>query len=703
MELPMMDEQRYRVGIDIGGTFTDIVISGSNGTFYTKKTPSTPTDYSRGIITGLFDTLREHDISPSQIDDVVHATTVATNAILENKGAKTGLITTAGFRDVLEFRRIRIPVMYDLNWEKPKALVPRRLRVEVSERLGPDGSVWRPLNDESVRQAAEHLLRAEVESVAICLLHSYASPAHELRVAELVRNILPSSTYITCSHQIMSQAREYERTSTTVVNAMLGPIISQYLDDLNTNLARNGVIRPIQVMQSGGGQMSVAAAREKPAYIIESGPAAGVIAAATIARKQKLDRVITLDMGGTTAKLALILDGQPEKTEDYEVGAGINLSSKLVTGAGYSVKLPFIDIAEIGAGGGSIAWFDKGGALQVGPQSAASHPGPVCYDLGGLQTTFTDATLVLGYLSPDSLAGGALKLNPEKARSAIRTQLCGQLKNTELEAAHSVYRIAVSNMIRAVKTVSTYRGHDPRECTLIAFGGNGPIVALAIAEDMGIKRVIVPPNSGLLSASGLLWADPEREVARAFQGALTKLTTASIEAELSALVDDVAAMLLEDGYTLNTISFQRQLDMRYSGQAFELSVSVNNTIPDTTNLETAFHRRYQQAYGHSLDSHPVELVNIRVIASVQRLPGSEYHSFTACHTKMTEVRAYERDVYFGPHFGSLSTPVITRNNLDGTSQKGPLIIEEYDATCVIPPNCVVQLDDADNVIIDRAS
>jgi N-methylhydantoinase A len=258
-------------------------------------------------------------------------------------------------------------------------------------------------------------------------------------------------------------------------------------------------------------------------------------------------------------------------------------------------------------------------------------------------------------------------------------------------------------MIRAVKTVSTYRGHDPRECTLIAFGGNGPIVALAIAADMGIKRVIVPPNSGLLSASGLLWADPEREVARAFQGALTKLTTASIEAELSALVDDVAAMLLEDGYTLNTISFQRQLDMRYSGQAFELSVSVNNKIPDTTNLETAFHRRYQQAYGHSLDSHPVELVNIRVIASVQRLPGSEYHSFTACHTKTTEARACERDVYFGPHFGSLSTPVITRNNLDGTSQKGPLIIEEYDATCVIPPNCVVQLDDADNVIIDRAS
>ncbi len=697
----MMDEQRYRVGIDIGGTFTDIALSGTDGEFYTKKTPSTPADYSHGIITGLLELLHEHNISTCQIDDVVHATTVATNAILENKGAKTGLITTAGFRDVLEFRRIRIPVMYDLSWEKPKALVPRRLRVEVTERLGPDGSVWRPLDDESVRHATQHLLRARVEAVAICLLHSYANPAHELRVAELVRETLPPSTYITCSHQIMCQIREYERTSTTVVNALLGPIISQYLDNLTAHLTAKGVMRPIQVMQSGGGQMSATAAREKPAYIIESGPAAGVIAAATVAREQRLDRAITLDMGGTTAKLALILDGLPEKTEDYEVGAGINLSSKLVTGAGYSVKLPFIDISEIGAGGGSIAWFDKGGALQVGPQSSASSPGPACYDLGGLKATFTDATLVLGYLNPDSLVGGALKLNANKAQSVIRTQLCGQLDVSELKAAYAIYRIAVSNMIRAVKTVSTYRGHDPRDCTLIAFGGNGPIVALAIAEDINIKRVIIPPNPGLLSASGLLWADPEREVAQAFHGALARLTSSSIESGLATLVKDVSAMLSEDGYTFDAISFQRQLDMRYSGQAFELSVPVDKTITDTAHLEAAFHYRYRQVYGHSQDSHPVELVNIRVIAHVRRLSGNISLPFNPDRTKSMGTIPLERDAYFGPTFGSLCTPVISRYDLLGAPQRGPLIIEEYDATCIVTPNCIVKLDDTDNIVIDR--
>ena len=697
----MTNEKRYRVGVDIGGTFTDIVLLGDDGVFYTKKTPSTPTDYSDGIINGLFEVLCEHNISPKQIDDVVHATTVATNAILENKGAKTGLITTAGFRDVLEFRRIRIPVMYDLTWEKPKALVPRRLRLEVSERLAPDGSVWRALDDQSVREAAERLSQAKVESVAICLLHSYANPTHELRVAELVRSILPSSTYITCSHQIMSQAREYERTSTTVVNALLGPIISRYLDELNTSLTNKGIMRPVQVMQSGGGQMSMSAAGEKPAYIIESGPAAGVIAAATIARKQQLKRAITLDMGGTTAKLALVLNGKPEKTEDYEVGAGINLSSKLVTGAGYSVKLPFIDISEIGAGGGSIAWFDKGGALQVGPQSAASRPGPACYDLGGSEATFTDATLALGYLSPDSLAGGTLKLNADKARSAIRTQLCGQLNNSEIEAAHSVYRIAVSNMIRAVKTVSTYRGHDPRDCSLIAFGGNGPIVALAIAEELDIKRVVIPPNSGLLSAFGLLWADPEREIARAFFGTLKSLTTTSIETALSTLVDDIAAVLTKDGYTFESISFQRQLDMRYSGQAFELSVSVNDTIDDTIHLVRAFHHRHREVYGHSLDTHPVELVNIRVIATVLRSRETEPLLFGACHAQSKEYQARERTAYFGPYFGSLTTPVITRNDLHENPQEGPFIIEEYDATCVVPPHCTAQLDETNSVIINR--
>lgn len=360
----MQKEETYCAGVDIGGTFTDIVVLGSRGSVHIKKLASTPDDYGRGIVAGLKELLGEIGASAEQLDGVVHATTVATNTVLEDKGAKTGLITTAGFRDVLEIRRIRIPELYNLDYEKPKTLVSRRLRREVIERMGPRGEVRIPLDEASVIRAAEFLRDEGVQAVAIALLHSYANPAHEKRVAELVRAVLPADVYISCSHEILPEIREYERTSTTVVNALLGPVVSQYLNSLTHQLADLGFGRQLQIMQSNGGLMGVGAAIAKPACILESGPAAGVVAAARVARNAGVSDVITFDMGGTTAKASIVEEGMPAKTTEYEVGAGINLSSKLIQGAGYAVKLPVIDLSEIGAGGGSLIWFDKGGCCR---------------------------------------------------------------------------------------------------------------------------------------------------------------------------------------------------------------------------------------------------------------------------------------------------------------------------------------------------
>ena len=383
----------YRVGADIGGTFTDVVLIGTDGSIATRKVSSTPDNFGRAIVEGVSELIADEGVPAGSLAALAHASTVATNAIIELKGARTGLITTKGFRDVLEMRRLRIPVLYDLQYRKPPPLVPRRLRLEVKERMGPRGTVWTPLDEQSVIEAAKALKEAGVQSIAISLLHSYADPSHERRVAEIVRQHLPDSIYVTCSADVLPEIREYERTSTAVVSAYVGPVVRDYLDALERDIHGIGIRAPLQIMQSNGGIMSLASARERPAYTVESGPAAGVIACARMARALGLANAISLDMGGTTAKAAMIENGEPARTTEYEVGSGINLSSKLVKGGGYPIKLPFIDVSEIGAGGGSIVSLDAAGNLSVGPQSAGAVPGPVCYGAGGTEPTFTDAVL----------------------------------------------------------------------------------------------------------------------------------------------------------------------------------------------------------------------------------------------------------------------------------------------------------------------
>jgi N-methylhydantoinase A len=688
-----MTSQQLIVGIDIGGTFTDIVILGSGGTVAVNKVPSSPPDYSQAIVEGILEALRSIGAPPSAVQRIVHATTVATNTVLEGKGALTGLLTTAGFRDVLEMRRLRIPVLYDIQYEKPAPLVPRRLRIEVEERMRADGSVKTALNPDSVRRAAAALRESGVEAVTISFMHSYANPAHELEAERLLRAELGEDIHVCRSADVLPEIREYERTSTAVVNAYVGPVVKNYLLSLQRRLHEIGVTCPIEVMQSAGGVMRFQTAIRKPAYLVESGPAAGVVASARVADIANERNIISFDMGGTTAKAAIIENGEPARTTEYEVGGGINLSSKLVKGNGYPIKLPFIDISEIGAGGGSIIKVDEFGHVSVGPQSAGAVPGPVCYNLGGTEATLTDALLTLGYINPDAIAGGSFALNAEAGRAAFKMQVADVLDKEPADAAAGVLAIAVATMTRAVKAVSTYRGRDPRDFALYAFGGNGAVVAAEIARTLQMGCVVVPPAAGVFSAFGLLYADVEQEAGRTVMLQPADTTPDAVEAIYDELTEQVFDALEADGYARANVAIVRQADLRYLGQAYELTVAARGTPVAVTQLVDDFHAEHERTYGHKSVTDPVEIVNLRVIGRLASAVEPVRASSTSNAVKS------ERDVYFGAQFGTQRTPVAERGYLAGASRSGPLIIEDYDCTCIVPPDCIATLDPMGNIRI----
>ena len=505
-----------RVGVDIGGTFTDIVVLGSDGSIHTKKVSSSVDDYARAIVDGLAELFAETGLSGGAIDEIRHGTTVASNAILEHKGARVGLITTKGFRDVLEIRTLRMPRLYDLTWTKPQPLVERYLRKVVDERIDYQGKVERPLDPADAERVVDALLAENVEAIAVCLINSFTNPAHELMVKEVVQRKAPHIP-LSVSFEVLPEIKEYERTSTTTINAYVMPIVATYLRALRAGLDAAGIPARLLLMQSNGGLTTDIAAAAKPMNIVESGPAGGVVGAQAVARTKQLQKIITFDMGGTTAKASMVENGEVTRAHEYAVGADIMIGSRLLTGAGYTLKVPAIDLAEVGAGGGSHVWIDAGGALQVGPQSAGASPGPVCYDQGGSVPTVTDANILLGYINPHHLVGGALKLNAEKARAVFSQTIATPLKMTAEDAAYGAHQIAASNMIRAIRAVSSERGRDPREFALFAFGGNGPLFAAGMAAALGIKRIVVPPCAGLFSSFGLLYADVEYHYSRTFR------------------------------------------------------------------------------------------------------------------------------------------------------------------------------------------
>jgi N-methylhydantoinase A len=692
----MTDRQKYHAGIDIGGTFTDIVLRSDSGALTSCKIASTTDDYSRGIAEGLSGLLSELDIEPAAVARVVHATTVAANAILERRGVRTGLVTTAGFRDILEMRRLRIPRLYDLQYEKPRPLVPRRLRLEVDERIAARGEVRTPLVAADVVRAARRFAEEGVEAVAICFLNAHANPEHEKAAKRLLRSELGEAVYICRASEILPEIREYERTSTAVVNAYVGPVVQHYLAGLRRRLDESGLRCSVEIMHSGGGIVSLNAARRRPAYLVESGPAAGVIASARVAATVGLQSVISFDMGGTTAKAAMIEDGTPARTGEYEVGAGINLSSKLVKGGGYPVRLPFVDVSEIGAGGGSLIRLDQQGRLTVGPESAGALPGPVCYGFGGTEPTLTDALVVLGYINPRHIAGERIRLDHAAAEAALRREIAQRLGRPVHDVAHGALTVAVATMTRAVRAVSTYRGRDPREFVLLAFGGNGPVVACEIARTLGMRRVLIPPAAGVFSALGLLYSDIEVEFSRSIMLRLDRLDDARLAALGASLKAEAECAMRAEGHTLGAATLEVLAELRYVGQAYELTIAAPSEKLSVDALREAFHQEHERTYGHRAASDPVELVTIKVMARV----AAGAPPAPVKHAPPNGAVGLIRRVCFGPGLGMRDAPVLRREDLLAATRRGPLVIDEYDATCVVPPDFAARLDDLGNIVIE---
>ncbi len=689
----------FRAAVDIGGTFTDVVFLGDDGRVLVKKVASTPDDYGRGVLAGLDECIRTLGIEPADVTEIGHGFTVATNAILEGKGEKTALVTTAGFRDVLELGRIRTPRLYDLYYRKPPPLVERRLRFEVRERVSYEGEVLEPLDLSDVEAVADRLAEEGVRSVAVSLLHSYANPDHEAGIAELLTERLPGID-LSLSSQVLPEMREYERTSTTVINAYVRPVVARYLNDLDRRLSERGLTIPLTIMQSNGGLAPVDVTVDRPIFCIESGPAAGVVGAYHLGGRIDAPDVISFDMGGTTAKASIIEGGEMLRAPEYEVGGGMSVGHRLLTGGGYVLRVPAIDLAEVSAGGGSIAWVDKAGALQCGPQSAGAAPGPVCYASGGQEPTVTDANVALGYLNPDYLLGGAFPIDADAARRAIADRVAAPLNLTGTDAAHGIHLLVNSNMGRALRAVSSERGRDPRRFTMVAFGGGGPLHAAGLAEMLGIGRVVVPPSPGAFSAFGLLFADVEHHFVQTHFRQFSGLDLDEANAILRGLKEQGAALLSEEGFDPAHQQTETQVDVKYVGQTSELTVRMDDDSfsPDSLDrLDEAYAAEHEKTYGYRVDE-PLQLVSVRVVArglsDADRVPGR-----IAVSRRPADQGNGQRMLYFGPGIGWVETPVIDRLDLDDAPSDGPLVVEEYDSTVVVPPRWRASLDSLKDIVL----
>lgn len=697
-------EQTYSLAADVGGTFTDIVLLRSDGRVIRQKVSSTPPNFDEAIIEALNRMVSVGDINPQEIHEILHSTTAATNAILERQGATTALITTQGFKDVLEIGRMRRPSMFDTNWNKPQPLVPRHLRFEVSGRLDASGHEVEGLDREAVTKVAEQLIEHGAEAVAVSLINSYANPAHETIVRDVIASACPN-IFISTSFEVLPEIKEYERTSTTVVNAYLHPLVHKYVDALQTKIRQIGCPSHLSIMQSNGGLMDASRARERPVYMVESGPAAGVRAAQYLGNRMDIKDSIAFDMGGTTAKATLIESGQAFEASDYEVGGEMS-TSRLLRGGGYSVQVPSLDVSEVGAGGGSVCWLDDAGAPRVGPMSAGAVPGPACYGMGGDAPTLTDANLVLGYLSSEAIAGGTRSVHYDLASTAIETVFGSSLDLPLNEIAYGLYELGTAAMAKALRAVSMERGRDPREFVLFAFGGAGPMYAVALARAFHIDKVIVPPNAGLLSAVGLLAADVSYDYVTSYAGPAgidLPFVAKSFETMTGQALDDLAASR-SDGPRFDA----RKLDLRYSGQSFELSVPIPDGPIDEKMLGQArrdFDAMHERMYGHQVPEQEVELVNVRLRASIASTSrqASLDSAFGETPTAYRESQTVKRTAFFGSKHGEVLTPVLSRGELSRQPMAGPLIIEELDSTTVVPPDASAHLDSFGNIEISLHS
>jgi N-methylhydantoinase A len=678
----------WRIGVDIGGTFTDVVlVDEETGRIGVAKAPTTPRDVTQGVIDGIRQGLTRYRVAPSEVTLLAHATTIVTNALIEKRGAKAGFVATRGFRDVLELRRSSRADLYDLFQDAPAVLVPRRWRFEITERIDALGQVVTPLDERDIDALIAAVRDAELETVAVSLLFSFLNNTHERLLGERLRRALPGvGVYL--SSEVLPEIREFERASTTTVCAYVGPLLAGYLDRLQCEITALGLPQ-LYVMGSSGGVFDIAEGLRMPAMAIESGPAAGVIAAALAGKELGLPNLISFDMGGTTAKASLIADGEVAVTAEYEVGGSGHLK-RWLHGTGHPVRVPVIDLAEVSAGGGSIAWIDPGGALKVGPRSAGATPGPAAYGLGGSEPTVTDADVVLGYLDREALLGGALAINLAAAQAAIRERVADPLGLGVTEAAAAIVEIVNSNMAEALRIVSVERGHDPREFALIAFGGAGPVHAAALAAELQIPEVIVPPAAGAFSALGLVACDLKRDYSRTLYADLRALDPAQVAAALAEMGATASEWLAAVAVPPERRALLRSADLRYPRQAYELTVPFAAGPVTRESLEAlaiAFHDKHRQTYGHANLEESVQLVNLRLTA-VGRLPGLKLAQPTAS----VPARRRMREVWF-PETGSVPCPVHWRDGLAaGETLAGPTIIEAMDSTIVVPPGWIASVD-----------
>jgi N-methylhydantoinase A len=696
----MPNKSQLRIGADVGGTFTDLIVADANGTVWAHKLPSTPPDFEQAVLLAIGQVLKKIGVKGESVTEVAHGTTVATNAVLERRGARTALITTRGFRDVLELRRIRSPQMYDLFFEKPKELVERHLRFEITERISAKGEVLLPLAEEELWALKEKLSQADVQSLAVCFLHAYAYPDHEARTGEFFRKHLPQLD-VSLSSEVLRERKEYERTATTVVNSYVRPVMRNYLQSLHRGLETMSVRAPLLIMQSSGGLTPQLDASERPVYILESGPAAGVLAAAHRASALGLKNVITFDMGGTTAKASMIENETISYSPEYEVGASLSAGNRPIGGGGELIRAPSVDIAEVGAGGGSIAYLDKAMGMHVGPRSAGAVPGPACYQRGGTEPTVTDANVVLGYIRPGKLADGDVTIDPLAAERIIQEKIASPLGLSLLEAAEGIHRIANARIMRALRAVSSQRGRDPRDYALMAFGGSGPIHAANLAHELQIHTVIVPPLPGLFSAIGLLSSGVEHHDVRSCLLAVNLSNVEQIEQICVELRAKMLAQFRSEGFEMEELAFKFAADIRFEGQSSEVRVGLEGESLDQSRqleLRARFEHEYEKLYGHLAEpGNPIEIVALRLVGRVAKATIVSFRP-----AALGEASHPQRHAYFGREIGFVETPVIARQALVNT-KRGPLLIDEYDSTTVVPPFMQARIDKDLNIILEPHS
>jgi N-methylhydantoinase A len=649
----------------------------------------------------------ENDVSRSSVRFVVHATTVGANAIIEGKVARAAFITTDGFSDMLEIGRQarRADGLYDIFFEKPRPLVPRHLCYGIPERLNERGGVVTPFDAAAASRVADVLRGERIESIAVCFLHSYVNPDHEQQIGNILRACCPDAL-VSLSSEVAPEYREYFRASTTVVNACVRPVISRYLKNIENRLRDAGLSASLLIMQSNGGVYTSASATERPVFMVESGPAAGVIAASYLGGALGYRNMISFDMGGTTAKGALILNGVPRVTKEYEVGSTARANTSGQTGTGYPIRTPVIDLVEIGTGGGSIAWVDSGGALRVGPQSAGADPGPACYGRGGDKPTVTDANLVLGRLNPRFFLGGELELDVARARATIEEKCARALRLDVVETASAIVEVCNNAMINAVRLVSIQRGYDPRELVLVAFGGAGPLHANRLAEETGIGSILVPMSPGTTSAMGLLVTDLKRDYSQSLVQRADRADPTDLESAFRRLEERGRADLLGDGTGLGDIAFIRQAEMRYVGQSFELTIPLPEHLIDARAISAAledFHREHDRAYGYSANDEPVEFVNLR-LGALGRIAKPRMRELGKKHHDVTAAQKASRHVYFRESGGFVACPIYDRYLLSADDLlSGPAIIEEFDSTTIIHPGYRAVVDRFGNLLISKTS